>query len=152
LGQSRPGLWKSLIAANPRPAFEIQVAVRSIRSIASNFHENEENKMKSFLWVLAGIGTGIAAYLILSAPSPQYATGSDDVEDAANKTAWWGAKQRFKGTGGRIAGKVKENLGRATGDEGLATEGAVDQVAGAAKETAGQAAGAVSDTVRNLNF
>jgi uncharacterized protein YjbJ (UPF0337 family) len=107
--------------------------------------------MKPFLWILAGISTGIAAYVILNAPSPQYATGSDDVDAAANKAARWGTKQRFTGGATGLAGKMKENVGRVTGDDQLAAEGGVDQVAGAVKNAAGQTAAAVSDTVRELN-
>ncbi|HEY4046131.1 MAG TPA: CsbD family protein [Acidobacteriaceae bacterium] len=107
--------------------------------------------MKPFLWVLAGISTGIAAYVILNAPSPHYATGSEDVDDAANKAAWWGTKQRVTGTAAGLAGKMKQNIGRATGDDQLAAEGGVDRVAGAAKDAAGQTAAALSDTVRELN-
>jgi uncharacterized protein YjbJ (UPF0337 family) len=107
--------------------------------------------MKPFLWILAGITTGIAAYVILNALSPPYATGSDDVDDAANKAAWWGTKQRVTGRATGLAGKMKENVGRVTGDDRLTAEGGVDQVAGAVKNAAGQTAAALSDTARELN-
>ena len=78
-------------------------------------------------------------------------TGSDDIEDAAGKTSLWGSKQRLKGAGGNLAGKVKEGLGRVTGDDQLAGEGVVDQAVGAVKDTAGAAAQAAGQAIHNLN-
>jgi hypothetical protein len=43
-------------------------------------------------------------------------------------------------------GKLKEGVGRATGDDQLAGEGLVDQIAGAVKDTAGQAPQALGAT------
>src|SRR6201996_2340666 len=88
-------------------------------------------------WFLAGVGVAAAAYFVLNQPGPQYATGNDDVEDAADRTSLWGSKQRVTGTGGRLGGKLKEGLGRVTGNDQLAGEGLADQVAGAVKDTAG---------------
>src|ERR1700692_2462842 len=107
--------------------------------------------MKALTWVIAGVGAGIAAYIILNQPGPRYSTGDDDVEFAADRATLWGSKQRFYGTGSGVAGKVKESIGRITGDEQLAGEGVVDQVAGAVKDTAGKAAQAVGQTVHDLN-
>ena len=39
--------------------------------------------MKSFPWIVVGIGFGVLAYIVLNQPGPQYATGDDDVEYAA---------------------------------------------------------------------
>jgi len=107
--------------------------------------------MKALPWLIAGVGLGLATYFVLNQPGPQYATGNDDIEDAAGKTAFWGSKQRVKGTGGGLVGKLKEGVGRATGDEQLETEGIVDKAAGAVQDTAGEAAHAVADTIHDLN-
>lgn len=103
-------------------------------------------------WILAGIGLGLAAYLIANPPeTPAYATGSDDVEGAAAKTSGWGTKQRFKGTGGSLLGKVKEGVGNLTGNEELADEGAGDQVVGGVKDAVGEVAQAAGQTIHDLN-
>jgi uncharacterized protein YjbJ (UPF0337 family) len=107
--------------------------------------------MKSIPWVIAGVGVGLAAYVLLNQPGPQYATGNDDIEDAAGNTSLWGSKQRIKGKGGSLFGKAKEGFGRATGNEDLAGEGVVDQAVGAVKDTAGEAAEAVGETIHDLN-
>ena len=107
--------------------------------------------MKALPWIIAGVGVGLAAYVILNQPGPQYATGSDTVEDAAADTTLWGSKQRLKGAGGGLVGKVKEGVGNATGDAGLADEGVADQVVGEVKDTAGKVAHAVGETLHDLN-
>jgi uncharacterized protein YjbJ (UPF0337 family) len=107
--------------------------------------------MKALSWILAGVGVGLVTYVVLNQPGPQYATGNDDVEDAADKTSLWGSKQRITGTGASIFGKLKEGVGRATGDDQLAGEGVVDQVAGAVKDTAGSAAQSIGQTMHELN-
>jgi uncharacterized protein YjbJ (UPF0337 family) len=48
-------------------------------------------------------------------------------------------------------GKFKEGVGRVTGDDQLTGEGVVDQLAGAVKDTAGQAAQALGTTIHELN-
>jgi uncharacterized protein YjbJ (UPF0337 family) len=93
--------------------------------------------MKAFPWIIAGIGAGIAAYVILNQPGPQYATGNDDVEDAASRTTAWGSKQRI--------------YGRVTGDDQLADEGFADQVVGAVRNTTGSVAQAAGQTLHELN-
>ena len=107
--------------------------------------------MKALPWLIAGVGLGLVAYFVLNQPGPQYATGNDDIEEAAGNTAFWGSKQRVKGTGRGLGGKLKEGVGRVTGDEQLETEGVVDQVAGAVQDAAGHAAHAVADTMHELN-
>ena len=107
--------------------------------------------MKNLPWILAAVGLGLAAYVVLSQPTERFATGSPDVDDATDSVSGWGTKQRVKGTGGSVLGKAKEGLGNLTGDDTLAGEGLVDQVTGAVKDTAGQAAHAVSDTIHDLN-
>jgi uncharacterized protein YjbJ (UPF0337 family) len=107
--------------------------------------------VKAIPWIIAGIGVGIAAYVVLNQPGPQSATGNDDVEEAAGKTTLWGSKQRLYGTGGNLAGKLKEGIGRITGDDQLADEGVADQVVGAVKDTAGRVAQAAGQTIHDLN-
>jgi uncharacterized protein YjbJ (UPF0337 family) len=107
--------------------------------------------MKALPWIIAGVGVGLIAYFVLNQPGPQFATGNDDIEDAAVRTANWGSKQRIKGTGGGLVGKLKEGVGRAVGDEELAGEGALDQAVGAVQDTAGQGAHLVADTIHELN-
>jgi len=50
-----------------------------------------------------------------------------------------------------LAGKVKEGVGRAAGDDQLADEGVADQVVGNVKDTAGKVAHAVGETIHDLN-
>jgi uncharacterized protein YjbJ (UPF0337 family) len=107
--------------------------------------------MKALTWVIAGVGAGIAAYIVLNQPGPQYASGDDDVEYVAGRATFWGSKQRISGAGSGLAGKLKEGIGRATGNERLEGEGFADQVAGTVKETAGEAAQVAGQTIHDLN-
>lgn len=107
--------------------------------------------MKALTWVIAGVGIGVAAYIVLNQPGPQYATGDDDVEYAADRTSLWGSKQRLYGRGSGLAGKVKEGLGRATGNDRLADGGVADQVVGAVRDAAGKAAQVAGQTIHDLN-
>jgi uncharacterized protein YjbJ (UPF0337 family) len=107
--------------------------------------------MKPFLWIIAGAGFAVAAYLILNQPGPEYATGSDDVEYAAGRATLWGSKQRLSGAGTGLGGRLKEGLGQATGDAELANEGVADQVVGAIKDTAGKAAQVAGETLHEIN-
>ena len=123
--------------------------------------------MKNSLpWLLAGVGAGLATYFILRQQegSPQFAsptgaslgagtaTGLDAVDDAANRTASWGDKQRLAGTGANLVGKVKEGFGRLTGNDSLAAEGTADQAAGSVRNAAGNVANAAGQTLKDLNF
>jgi uncharacterized protein YjbJ (UPF0337 family) len=96
-------------------------------------------------------GAAIAAYILINTPGPEYATGNDSIEDAARGTAQWGSKKRITSKGSSVIGKVKEGVGRVTGDEDLATEGLVDQAAGAVKDAAGKVAQAAGETLHELN-
>jgi uncharacterized protein YjbJ (UPF0337 family) len=108
--------------------------------------------MKPIHWILAGLGLGLAVtYLLFSEPSLQHETGYDDVEDAANLAWAWGTKKRFSARGDSVIGRVKEGIGRVTGDDDLANEGVLDQAAGAVKDTAGQFGHAVGQTIHDLN-
>jgi uncharacterized protein YjbJ (UPF0337 family) len=102
-------------------------------------------------WILAGIGIGFAAYVLLNARGPEYATGSDTLEDAARGTSKWGSKKRISGGGESLIGKAKEGIGNLVGSDDLANEGIIDQAAGAVKDTAGQVAQAAGQTLHDLN-
>lgn len=103
-------------------------------------------------WLLAGgaIGAGIAT-LILSEREPAYATGHDGVEDAARKTFGWGTKQRVKGKAGSVVGRMKERVGRFTGDSNLEAEGTIEKVAGNVRDIAGETGQAAAQTIHELN-
>ncbi len=107
--------------------------------------------MKLPIFLAAAAATAVAAYIILNAPGPEYATGSDTIEDGARKTSQWGSKSRISGVAGNLAGKVKEGVGNLTGDQDLANEGAGDQVIGAVKDAAGSVAQAAGETIHDLN-
>lgn len=107
--------------------------------------------MKTFAWLVAGIGIGLVVYLVANAPEPEYATGSDNLEKTARNVFGWGAKQRATGLGGNIAGRVKEGLGNLTGDADLANSGVADQVEGDVHEGVGKFAQAAGQTLHDLN-
>jgi uncharacterized protein YjbJ (UPF0337 family) len=102
--------------------------------------------LKTLPWIAAAAGIATAAYFLANRPAPQHATGSDQLEGAARKTADWGSKQRLASPASKIAGKVKEGFGRATGNADLANE-----LAGAAKDTVGEVAQAAGQTLHDLN-
>jgi uncharacterized protein YjbJ (UPF0337 family) len=103
-------------------------------------------------WILAAAsGAAIVAYIVLNTPGPEYATGNDSIEDAARNTAQWGSKSRIRSVRDTVRGTVKQTAGKLMGDDDLAGEGVVDQVAGAAKEAAGQVAQAAGETLHELN-
>jgi uncharacterized protein YjbJ (UPF0337 family) len=108
--------------------------------------------MRALPWIVAGVGIGaMATYLILNEPGIQSETGWDSVDDAANRTWRWGSRSRLAGAGANVAGKLKEGVGRALGDNDLADEGVVDQTIGAAKNAAGKVAHAAGETLHELN-
>ncbi len=109
----------------------------------------------SIPWLIAGASAGFAVWLLLSEqPNPRFAasTGYDSVDDAADRTAVWGIKQKASGKGSNIAGKVKEGIGRVTGNDDLAGEGVLDQVEGKVRDAAGTVANAAGQTLKDLNF
>jgi uncharacterized protein YjbJ (UPF0337 family) len=50
-----------------------------------------------------------------------------------------------------LVGKLKEGVGRATGDDELAEEGVGEQIVGSVKGAVGEAAHAVGETIHELN-
>jgi len=107
--------------------------------------------MKNLPWFIAALGLGVVAYVIAKTPGPQYATGNDSIEDAARGTSQWGSKARVRGAGGKFVGKLKQGVGRATGDPDLQDEGAGQEIAGALKNAAGKVAQAAGETIHDLN-
>ncbi|MHB2009800.1 MAG: CsbD family protein, partial [Acidobacteriaceae bacterium] len=73
------------------------------------------------------------------------------LDAAADRTDLWGSRQRIAGTGRDLLGRVKEGIGRITGNDDLAGRGVVDQIAGAMQNATGKAANAASDTIRDFN-
>ncbi len=104
--------------------------------------------MSKILWLIGGTTLALAVYAILNA---EELAPADGVERTAGKVAGWGTKQRVTGTGGQLAGKVKEFAGNVTGNEDTASEGVLDQAAGAVKDAAGQAAQGLGQTIHDLN-
>ena len=106
--------------------------------------------MKRQMWIPLALGI-VATYIILDRRAARYAADYDELEAAADRTDQWGSKQRIAGAGRDLLGRLKEGVGRITGNEDLAGRGVVDQVAGAVQDTVGKAANAASDTIRELN-
>jgi uncharacterized protein YjbJ (UPF0337 family) len=111
--------------------------------------------MRAFPWVIAGIGLGAGLTILLMNEYREGAavsgTGYDGVERAARKTYGWGTKTRVGGKMAAVAGAVKEGVGRFTGDDQMASEGAMDRAAGNVKDAAGQVGHAVGETIHDLN-
>lgn len=109
--------------------------------------------MRAFPWIVAGvgIGAGVTLLLRLSEPRAEYATGYDGLEGAARKAFNWGTKKRAGGKVQSIAGAIKEGVGRFTGDDQMASEGAMEQVVGDVKDAAGQLGHAAGQTIHDMN-
>lgn len=109
--------------------------------------------MKAFPWIVAGvgIGAGVTLLLRLAEPKAEYATGYDGVEGAARKAFNWGTKKRAGGKVQSIAGAIKEGVGRFTGDDRMADEGAAERMVGDMKDAAGQLGHAAGQTLHDLN-
>jgi uncharacterized protein YjbJ (UPF0337 family) len=108
--------------------------------------------MKALPWVLAGMGVGAAiAYVMLNGPQPQAATGPNAFERAAGRAWFWGSKTRAGAAGRDAVGRLKEGLGRVTGDRKLAEEGIADQAIGGVQDAVGAVAQATGETIHNLN-
>jgi uncharacterized protein YjbJ (UPF0337 family) len=98
------------------------------------------------------MGAGaVIAYVILNQPRPQAETGWDSVENTADRAFGWGSKTRLSSVGAKVGGKLKEGIGRLTGDADLAEEGVGDQAVGAVKDAVGTVAQAAGQTLHDLN-
>lgn len=107
--------------------------------------------MKTLPWIVAAVGTGVAAYFCMNQPGMQHASGSDGVEGAAGETSLWGSKQRVKGAAGNLLGKVKQGVGLVTGNKSIVGEGSVDRAAGSVKDVLGTTAQAAGQTLHDFN-
>ncbi len=107
--------------------------------------------MNKFMWILGATCLGVAAYVLLNGSQGAGLAGADDVDEFGDRLSGWGSKNRMKGTGGVLGGKLKQGFGDITGDDRTKGEGVVDEAVGHVKDTAGQAAHAVSDAVSDLN-
>jgi uncharacterized protein YjbJ (UPF0337 family) len=110
-----------------------------------------ETLMKTLAWLAAGIGIGFVVYLVANAPELEYATGPDNVAEAARNTFGWGMKQRAMGFGRNVGGRVKEGFGNLAGDTDLVDSGLADQVEGNVREGVGRVAQAAGQTLHDLN-
>jgi uncharacterized protein YjbJ (UPF0337 family) len=118
--------------------------------IASYISGGED--MRALPWIIVGVGIGMGVTILLFNESePEYATGYDRVESAARKTFGWGTKKRAEGKLRLVGGAIKKGVGKLTGDDQMADEGAADRVAGQVKDAAGQVGHAVGETIHELN-
>ncbi len=101
--------------------------------------------MGKLLWILGAASLGVAAYVILSDQGAF--AGAADGQDFGSQAGMWGTKQRVKGTGGVLGGKLEKGLGDLADDPAVKGKGVLDQAVGHVKDAAGQAAHAVSDAV-----
>ena len=72
--------------------------------------------MKRQIWIPLALGI-VATYIFLDRRAARYAAEYDELDAAADRTDLWGSKQRIEGTGRDFLGKVKETVGRVTGDD-----------------------------------
>ena len=107
--------------------------------------------MKTVYIVAGSLAVLAVIYVIANLPEPQAATGSDTVEGAARRTSAWGSKQRIGSAGDSLSGKLKEGIGKLTGDDDLAARGTGDQVAGQVRDAIGNVAQAAGETLHDLN-
>lgn len=108
--------------------------------------------MRASRLLLAGIGVGAAlTYALFYEPALQHEAGFDGVEDTANRLRRWGTKRRFGAGANTLVGRMKEGIGRVTGDDDLVGEGTADQAVGAIKNTAGTWGRAFGETIHDLN-
>jgi uncharacterized protein YjbJ (UPF0337 family) len=113
----------------------------------------EVRYMRVLPWIVAGVGIGVGVTLLarLMDEEPDYATGYDGVERAAQKTFGWGTKARVRGTADSVIGAVKEGVGRFTGNDNLAGEGSLQRAVGDVTDAAGTLGHAVGETIHDLN-
>ncbi len=108
--------------------------------------------MKRFFFILGTAALGLAAYLLLKDPrSGLTAADPDELDSLGNRVGNWGTKQRLTGAGSSLAGNVEQTAGDLVGNDRLSNQGAFDQAKGAVKDTVGQVAHAVEDTIHDLN-
>ena len=107
--------------------------------------------MNKFMWILGATCLGVAAYVLLTDVNGAGTRAADGVDEFGERVGGWGTRNRAAGAGGVLGGKLKQGFGKLTGDDELAGEGYADEAGGRLKDTAGQAAHAVSETISDLN-
>jgi hypothetical protein len=60
--------------------------------------------MKAILWIIAGVGVGLAAYVVLNQPGLQYASGNDGVEMRLTKRRSGAQSNVFRELGRVLSG------------------------------------------------
>ena len=105
--------------------------------------------MNKFMWILGATCLGVAAYVLIADASANR-RAADGLDDLSDDVSDWGTKNRVKGTGGVLGGKLKQGFGKLTDDDDLQGEGAVDEGVGRIKDVAGRAAHSVSDAISDL--
>lgn len=106
----------------------------------------------SFPWIVGGVGLGLAAYLMMrdAEASPVAGGASGGVRHVANRATIWGDKHRVMGAAAQALGAVKEGVGEALGEGGLAADGAVDHAAGTLLNATSKLADAAGKTLREM--
>jgi uncharacterized protein YjbJ (UPF0337 family) len=103
--------------------------------------------MNKFMWILGAACLGVAAYVLLNGQQGAGMTTGDAADELGARAGNWGTKNRVKGTGGVLGGKLEQGLGSLTDDKAVKGKGALDEAVGHVKDAAGKAANAVSDAV-----
>ncbi len=103
--------------------------------------------MSKFMWILGATCLGVAGYLFFTDSLGTQGGSGDELDEFGERVGNWGTKNRVTGTGGQLGGKLKQGVGKLTGDEKLQGEGALDEGVGTVKDAAGKAAHAVKDAI-----
>ena len=103
--------------------------------------------MGKFLWILGAASLGVAAYVILNDQAGSF--GTEGGQGLGDNAGTWGTKQRVKGAGGVLGGKLEKGLGDLADDPAVKGKGLLDQAVGHVKDAAGQATHAVSDAIQD---
>ncbi len=103
--------------------------------------------MSKFMWILGATCLGVAGYLFFTDSLGTQGGSGDELDELGERVGNWGTKNRITGTGGQLGGKLKQGVGKLTGDEDLQGEGMLDEGIGTVKDAAGKAAHAVRDAV-----
>ena len=107
--------------------------------------------MNKVAWILGLACLGAAGYVLWNDLAERNLQPVDEWDEASARVGAWGTEQRVTGIGRQVGGKLKQGAGFIADDRDLEGEGVVDEVAGKIKDTAGQAAHAVSDAIHDLN-
>ena len=103
--------------------------------------------MSKFMWILGATCLGVAGYVFFTDSFDSQDQSADALDEFGQSVSNWGTKNRVTGTGGQLGGKLKQGLGKLTGDDELQSEGVLDEGIGTVKDVAGKAAHAVSNAL-----